>query len=173
MEENTPQSNAFLPEGYEPPATGGGYLKFKTGATKFRVLSSPIMGFEAWTNESKPHRWRSKPEAAELVSYKKQQCKHFWALIVWSYEDNELMVLQLTQVSIINAITTLAKDPAWGSPFNYDLTVNKVGTDLETKYTLMPNPPSLPSPEMTAAAMEIEDTIDLNKLYDGDSPFID
>lgn len=46
----------FLPEGYEVPKTSGGYMKFKQGANKFRILSAPIIGWEYWTESKKPVR---------------------------------------------------------------------------------------------------------------------
>ena len=46
-------TQTFLPDGYEvPKSSGGGYMKFKQGANKFRILSSPVLGWEYWT-ESK------------------------------------------------------------------------------------------------------------------------
>ena len=37
----------FLPDNYEAPQGGGGYMKFQKGDNKFRIVGKPIIG---WLN---------------------------------------------------------------------------------------------------------------------------
>ena len=39
----------FLPTSYEVPNKPGNYMKFADGENRFRVLASPILGWEAST----------------------------------------------------------------------------------------------------------------------------
>src|SRR5450631_2343024 len=73
----------FLPEGYEvPKSSGGGYMKFKPGANKFRILSAPVMGWEYWTESKKPvrakERWSIIPVDADISGKNGWNPKHFW-----------------------------------------------------------------------------------------------
>ena len=164
--------DAFLPEGYTPPtAAAGNYLKFKNPATKFRILSSPIIGYEGWTNDNKPVRFKVQPTSEQLAMLRDQKAKHFWALKVYSYADDDVMLLQITQSSIITGITALANDEAWGSPLNYDITVNKSGQNMETKYTVVPAPPKQVTEEVLSVVMQKADKINLEALFTNDNPF--
>ena len=170
-----PVNNDFLPQGYEPPKSeGGAYLKFNNPSTKFRILSSPVLGWEAWSLDNKPKRWpnSSKPTDQELQGFREQKVKHFWGLEVYSYENNEVMVLSITQGTIINAITALANAPEWGSPLGYDITVNKTGSGLETNYTVLSSPPTPLAEDVQAVVMDMAGKIVLAKLFTDESPFI-
>ena len=166
------QTNDFLPQGYEAPkATAGGYLKFKNASTKFRIVSSPIIGYEGWSNDNKPVRFKEQPKAESLKMLRDNKAKHFWALIVWSYADEQVMILQITQSSIIEGITALAKDEAWGNPKEYDITVNKTGQGMETKYTVVPAPPRPLAEDVIATITEDSANINLEALFTNDNPF--
>lgn len=161
--------NNYLPEGYEVPKTGGNYMKFKQGANKFRILSAPVMGWEYWTEDSKPvrakERWNTIPVNARLP----WNPKHFWALIVWSFDDKAIQVLQITQSTILSALQDLIQNEEWGDPRQYSITITKKGEKLDTEYSVMPS-------QMKETPKEILDLYkeknpNLEALFTGGDPF--
>jgi hypothetical protein len=168
------QSNPFLPEGYEAPVMGGGYMKLIDGDNVFRVLSSAIVGYEYWTTENKPIR--SKTAFTETPNIKTnkdgsaQKVKHFWAFTVWNYQTKSVEILQLTQASIQGAITNLVKDEDWGDPKGYDIKISRSGSGIETEYAVNPKPHKEISEDIKTAYSEKK--INLEALYSGENPFV-
>lgn len=162
--------NDFLPEGYEIPDATNGYMKFKQGENRFRVLSSAILGYEAWQDtengKRKPLRWRM---GVSIPVSEGEDAKHFWAFIVWNYQERKIQILEITQKTIMNSIKTLTKDSDWGSPKDYDLVVIKEGEGMETEYQTQPKPKK----EVEKDILKIYNglTINLEALFDGKDPF--
>lgn len=151
----------------EVPETSN-YLKFDTGANRFRVVSEPIVGTEWWVDK-KPKRVRpGVPVPANEIDIE-QPPKTFWAFVVWNYNIEKLQVLELTQKSIMKEIALLAKDEDWGSPLEYDLVVTKEGDGMETRYSVTPKPKK----DLDKAIAEaVKNTpIQLEALFDGLDPF--
>lgn len=167
------EQNDFLPENYEVPETGSGYMKLKDGDNVFRVLSSAITGYEYWTAENKPIR--SKEAFAETPNVKvgqdgkPQKQKHFWAFVVWNYANEAIEILQITQSSIQGSISNLVKDEDWGNPRAYDIKVNRAGTGIETEYSVNPKPKKELDVEILEAYAK--KPINLDALYSGANPF--
>jgi len=162
--------NSFLPPNYEKPALGSKYLKFLAGDNKFRILSGAIVGYVDWQDledgNRKPIRTKEKPKQSFDPL---KPCKHFWTFIVWDYRDEAIKILEITQVTIQDAIFNLHSDDNWGDPREYDLNIRKTGNKLETKYTIIPMPPKKLSVEIIKLFKETN--INLEALYSGDDPF--
>ena len=165
-------TNEFLPQGYtyEKPKVAGRYYKFTEGDNIFRVLSPAITGWEDWSVDKKPIRTVAKPEfPAVQGKYPKQ----FWAFVVFDYEEEDeskmLKILQITQASIMEAMFNLHTNVAWGDPKNYDLNINRSGKELDTKYQVMPSPPSATNPK--AVELYNKTKISLEKLFSNGDPF--
>ena len=132
---------SFLPEKYNIPDANSGYMKFKQGDNRFRVLSSAIVGWESWIDEGgkrKPLRW--KMDVRKSVEEIGDDPKHFWAFVVWNYDAEKVQVLELTQKGIMATIKNLTQDEDWGDPKEYDIVVNREGEGLETQYQVTPKP---------------------------------
>jgi hypothetical protein len=143
----------FFAEGYKLPDTSK-YMKLQPGKNKFRILTSPLTGYEYWTNDDKPVRSKELPkETPDIKTTKegKSNISHFWAMAVYNYDMEAVQILQLTQKGIQKYITSLVEDPAWGSPLGYDLVVNRTGSGLETKYSTVANPHTEVSADIKAA----------------------
>ena len=160
-------SNNFLPEGYEVPTSGGSYFKFKQGQNTFRIVTKPIIGWLGWTEDNKPERRRTKDELASVEL--KDKIKHFWAFGVYDFNTKSVQVLELTQSTILSALTELFNNPAWGSPFGYNITIIKTGESLETSYTVQPTPPSEVNQEIKDKVLATP--LNLAALYDSGDPF--
>lgn len=159
--------NDFLPPNYEQPSAGSGYMKFQKGENRFRFLSSPITGWEWWTDGADGERevWRKPMTEGKPAANLKP--KHFWAAVVYDYQTKSVKILEITQKSIQSAILSFNDDADWGSPKEYDLCVNKSGDGLETEYLVTPKPRS-PLPEK---ALEAAAKIRLEALFSGEDPF--
>lgn len=157
----------FLPENYETPQGGGSYMKLQQGENKFRILSSPIIGWLDWKDKV-PHRFpfKSKPEKP----LGDQAIRHFWAMIVWDYSDQAVKILEITQSTIQKAIQTLAKDEEWGSPHQYDIKVTRKGQEKATEYSVNPSPKKPLTEEIKTAAKS--KPINLDALYKNADPFV-
>ncbi len=165
-------TQSFLPENYEVPKTiGGGYMKFQQGDNKFRVMSAVTMGWEYWTEDKKPKRFKEMlktvPLDADLTRGWPQ--KHFWAFIVWNFQTKQIEILQITQATIQTALTSLIHNDDWGDPRHYSITVNKTGEKMETKYQVLPSP-AKPVPEEIVNAYA-EKYINMEALFTGGNPF--
>jgi hypothetical protein len=157
----------FLPLEYEAPKTQGNYVRLQEGDTKVRILSRPILGWEDWDDRT-PMRYRldQKPEKAKDA---KRPVKHFWAMIVWNYNEERIQIWHITQASIIRALEQLVKDPDWGKPYGYDIKINKTGQEMRTKYAINPVPHK-PINEAIKSAFEAK-RCKLEALYDNGDPF--
>ena len=111
----------FLPEGYETPEANANYMKFEEGENKFRVLSSPIIGWLDW-KDKKPMRFKMKDKPSAPIDPSKP-IKHFWAMVVYNYQKGTVQVLEITHNSIQKAIESYSSDEDYGHPSGYDIVV--------------------------------------------------
>lgn len=157
----------FLPAGYQAPKSNNGYMKLQDGENKFRILSQPILGWEDWLDK-KPVRYRFDEKPRCSVDPKKP-VKHFWAMIVWNYIEEEIQILHITQASIRKSLEALCSDQDWGAPYFYDLKIVKSGDGMETEYTVNPIPHK---PLASHVEQKFnEKRCNLEALFNGDDPF--
>lgn len=163
--------SGFIPEGYSEPTSGGGrYTKIEEGKkVKLRVLASPVQGFERWTVEPKPIRFRKMEEQPNRNDWKDDQPKLFWAMPVWNYTSEQVEVWSITQKSIRQELVALASNEDWGDPHEYDITVSRTGSGLETKYQVHPSPHRQLEDFALRAFEKIAPNLDA--LFTGDDPF--
>jgi hypothetical protein len=159
-------SGDFMPEGYEVPSSSN-YLKLQPGDNKFRIVSKPIIGWLDW-EDKKPLRFHMQNKPQSSIDPAKP-IKHFWAMSVWDYKSNKVSILEITQKTIQTAIEGLARNTDWGSPLNYDLTINKSGSGMDTEYAVIPIPPK-PLPEEIQTVV-IGTQVNLEALFEGKDPF--
>jgi len=162
----------FPTEDYTIPQHSN-YMKFVEGENTFRVLSSAIVGYEYWNKDNKPMRSRECPETKPMdIKTEKDgswKINHFWAFVVWNYEAKKIQILELTQKGIMKAVKAYIDNTKWGNPKEYDFTVTRTGSGLDTEYQTMANPHS--ELESDIRGQYIKTSINLEKLYDGEDPF--
>ncbi len=165
--------NDFLPEGYEVPATKGNYMRFQDGVNKFRILTSPVIGYEYWNEDNKGDRKPIRKHMNEnLVLADIQEpdkVKHFWAMVVWNYDEKRIQILEITQKTIQRTLRGLAKDEDWGSPKDYDIKIERSGKELLTKYEVTPSPKKPLTKEISEAFEKMP--VNLEALFSGNDPF--
>lgn len=164
--------NNFLPKGHECLRTEKSYWKMsqlKEGDNRMRIVAQPIAGWIDW-DDKKPHRFR--PESKPKVAFNPEKpVKPFWTCYVWDYAREALFVLEITQSSILRALTAIGTDEDWGDFTKYDIKIHKKGNGKETKYTLTPLPHK-PLSEKIEGALE-DNPISLEALYEGRDPWTD
>jgi hypothetical protein len=166
----------FLPDKYQIPDTGAKYMKFKKGDNRFRILSSPILGYEWWVETEEGRKPKRVPMDAQIspdeLDPSEDPPKHFWAMVVFDYDDEKVKVLEITQKSIMRNLRGLSEDEDWGDPKGdggYDIVVERTGEGFETRYSVKPKPRK----KLKSGVMQMyEDmNIKLEALYKGDDPF--
>ena len=88
---------------------------------------------------------------------------------VWNYNSGQIEVWEVTQKSIRQEIASLAQNEDWGSPIEYDLTVSRTGSGLETKFQVHPSPHRQQDDLVQAAYAKSAPK--LEALFTGDDPF--
>lgn len=166
---NLPNNMNLLPDNYEQPKTKGGYYKFEKGDNRFRMISPAITGWIDWDKSwDKPKPIRTKEQRPALGE---NAPKHFWTMRVFDYESNSVKILEITQVSVQDAIYTLTKDSDWWPVDWYDIVVTRTGDGMETKYSVVPKPQKALTKEQLQI---IKDTyVNLDALYRNEDPFLE
>lgn len=158
----------FLPEDYTSPKLSNYYTKLQDGENKIRILSKPVIGWEDWTLEKKPLRYRLHDKPAKSIDPKKP-IKHFWACLVWNYTEEQIQIFHITQAMIRSSIEVLSKDTDWGAPYFYDLKIIKSGEAMKTSYAVNP----LPHKPLNIDIIEKfnERHCNLEAIFDNEDPF--
>jgi len=170
---------SFFPPNYKVPSGASRYLKLEAGKNTIRILSDPIIGYEYWSEEDgkkTPIRVKTIKEVPQEVVHAtdpSEKSKHFWAIFVYSRELDSIQLLEITQATIQGGIKSLVDDTDWGDPRSYDISINRAGEGLDTKYTVNPKPKADLDQETMALWKECKKVYDLKKLYTGGNPFGD
>ncbi len=163
----------FLPKGYAIPDKGGSYCKFTKGDNRFRVLGSPIIGWEGWKTDPNggkhPIRKHMTESFLPTEIDEPDDCKHFWAMPVYNYAAEAIQILEITQKGIQKSMKQLAADADWGNPRDYDIVVVRSGDGMETSYEVMPKPKKTLDAGIKKAYEEMQ--INLEALFEGKDPF--
>lgn len=144
-------------------------MKFLKGPNRFRILTSPTLGWVTWVDNEDGSRQPIREAFSKTRP--NSDAKHFWAMGVLDFADDTVKILEITQVGIIDAITALATDPDWGNPKEYNLTVTRKGEGKDTKYTVTSAPHKELSDEQRAIVADV--MLDVPALLRGESPFVE
>lgn len=164
--------DGFLPDGYSP-STKGEFMKLGEGANNIRILSKPLIGKLYWVSPDGVVREKGKGEKGDKpyrLDYKSKlpadvlelQTREFWMMKVWDYKEKAVKILEITQASILRSLYEFVKDEKWGDLREYDINIKREGSGIDTKYFVMPSPPTALTPEIKDASESSE--IDLNSL---------
>lgn len=165
---------AFLPKNYEAPKSASSYMKLEEGNNKFRIVSEAVIGFEYWNENNKPVRLKEnpseKPADIRLNEDGSYTIKHFWAFVVIDRNDlSGVKILELTQPGIMRNIEDLINSEDWGNIEDYDITINRKGKGLETRYTVQPSPHKPLTKE--EKEMVKNSPVNLEALFYNENPF--
>lgn len=163
---NPSLQSAFLPVNYEVPVSPSNYTKFEAGENRLRILASPIIGYEWWTEDDAGTR---KPVRVPMNVEHPSDAKHFWAMPVWNYKQGRVQILEITQKSIQESLRTFANGAEWGSPLHYDVSIIRQGEGRDTKYQVIPTPHSQVKPEVKETYQQT--AVNIDALFEGKDPF--
>lgn len=134
---------------HKPVAGDGGglYLKLKDGETvKLRIASEPAI-FETEAERDDP----------DNPGQKKTVITTRYGWLVWNQETKTAQIMQQSATFFKN-LAALAQDEEWGDPTGYDIKISREGTELDTKYSIVPSANREP---LDSEAREVLKNIDL------------
>ena len=176
-------------------SSGGAYFspsKLQDGGSiRFALLSDePLEFFAAWgTNaagQSKPFRFDYEPTyedvLAEMGDYEPREgrggpgtadVKFCIAAPIFSYEAGTVQVLSIHQKSVLRELDALSQEEDYANLIEWDFTLSKKGSGLNTEYKLRPAPRKKGSDATISAAWEEAKAggFDLSRLLTGGNPF--
>jgi hypothetical protein len=171
--------NKFLPKDYELPESERRYTELEEGANTFRILSPAIIGYAWWVDTKEGGRTPIRVRTAEEVpsevrnaTESQDRPRHFWAFTIYNYATESIQVLEIKQQTIMRALEALVRNPKWGAPQGYDLTIERVKTGSkgwDVEYNVIPEPPSPLDEGIVELAKSVP--VRLEALYDGGDPF--
>ena len=161
----------FDPNTYKEPVKSN-YLDLQDGANTIRLLvdtksDQMKIGYEYWTMQNvdgvmKPRPTRVAEDAPlpmdEIVTNKFGNLNYsfFWAMPVYSFENEKIMIWCVKQATIRKAMIATIKNAKWGNPTAYNFQVVKEkDKDGKTTYTVTPEPKE---------KLETKIILDFNKL---------
>jgi len=172
-------TNNWLPTGYKIPDKQSNYLNMREeGDYTFRIMSSPILGYEAWSDNPEGGRTpkrtpMNKPFDLATDGVDPADIKHFWAFIVWNYKAEMLQIMEITQSTIQKAIKALVSNAKWGDPKGadgYDIVITRSGLTMQdTNYSVTPNPKEKLDKKVVEAYEKAN--INLEALFESKDPF--
>lgn len=167
-----------LPTNYELKENTGAwnYLRITEDAQEFRILTSPIIGWEYFKDDgwkSVPVRQKAEFDWIPSDSKNGEKPKEFWAFPIWNHTHWKIQIAEITQQSLKKEIWKYAKDESnWGDPKCYDFSISKTWKGKETRYTLTALPKSkFENSEVENSAFEQAKKINLEALYTNEDPF--
>lgn len=177
--------------------SGGGYLNPSAipnnQTVRLAILSeSPLEGVEVWFTKAEGGQTKritpEWPDAELLAQLEKsvggtvterdgrKAIKRCTAFFVYDYDDKAVKVFSANQKTLIQDIERLTSVEEYSDLSQFDLTIQRRGKDLETKYYANLIPTRRASEEIAKAVMTAWDDAckagaDLEALYDGGNPF--
>lgn len=159
---------SFIPQDYREPKSSENYFKVQDGENIIRILSQPVMGWEDWTPEKKPVRFKFDQKPAKSID-PARPVKLFWAFIIYNVLEHKIQIMQVTQVTIRRAIEALCKDSEWGEPYHYNIKIMRSGEGKDTEYHINPSPHRTVDPIIIG--MFRETPCYLDALFSNEDPF--
>ena len=152
--------SGLLEPTYDVPSTGeSSFMKFVKGENRFRILGTPIMGYQYWQDDRTPVRIKTAGEAPAG-----EKPKHFWQIPVW--DGNSIKVLDVTQSTVQKQLTELDRNSEWGNLTEYDVIVTRSGDGMDTTYTVTPCPKAPLGEETKSAYGEFKKTHEPEKVFE-------
>jgi len=129
----------FLPADYSAPKTNGRYTKLQDGDNvRLRILTSPVMFWEWWSQDNKPIRSQYIKDGIVSIpaNARDSKWKFVWAMVVWNYTTEKTEIWSVTQSSIRKYLEDCIHDPDIWNPKAYDLKITRTGSWMDTEYSI-------------------------------------
>ena len=142
----------------------------------FEYPVTAVMGWESWAEDAEGNQHPERREYNhdgydELTEIDRDgKPKHFWLFQIYHIDSKEPQLWSITQRTIQRQIRQFVENPNWGNPRNYNLAVTREGEGLQTKYSVVAEPPIEPPSDLMVEAMK-EAKIDCREIFRGENPF--
>lgn len=161
-----------IPKTYTEPDSKSNYTKLTAGKHRLRVLGEAITGWVYWLDTKEGGR---KPvrvlESEGVLVSEGSEAKKFLAFPVFNYTTGNIQVWEVTQKGIKRDLLAYEADPEWGDLKEYDIEIERTGTDLQsTKYRTTAKPKQ-PISEALQEAILKNGLPELKALYFSEDPF--
>lgn len=184
----TVEDSEFLPAGYTVPDKNRQFMKLQNGDNVIRVLTTPTLGWEIFTEDNKPIRKQfingnNNFTSEELEEYDAKRDertgkiippKHFWILLVWDFSTNSPKVLEVTQITVIRKLHAYLKEEDWGDLRGYNINITRTGTGKnDTEYDVIAKPHKDLPEDVKKVVEELKEKnlVNLDAIWNGDYPF--
>ncbi len=139
--------------------------KLEQGENRMRILTTPIAGYVHWPEGSnKPVRYHGPTDIPTGV----KDAKYFWFLTIAI--NGEVKFLEIKQKTILSQIKALSDNKEWGEVQDYDITITRSGQDLETQYTVVPNPKKALDDDVAKQWADMKARYNAENLFTNGSP---
>lgn len=133
---------------------------------RIRILETLVSGWEEWTLENKPIRYRAK-EKPKMLKNPTGKLNEFRATVIWNYDLERLQTWSFHQTGVRSALNALSQSK--GNPLGYDIYITRVGQNKETRYLLKDCAPSIIDARIQN---ELDATpLNLDVLFSGGDPW--
>ncbi len=152
-------------------SAGSPFIKLTDGDTiQLRIISKPLTGWEQFA-DGKPHRWPAEQSRPEGTPDSTERPRPFLCFVVYQYtEPAAVRIWQFSQQSIIKQMEMLFNGGQihWAE---FIINLRRKGSGLDTQYMI--NGTRVPlEPALIEFAAKVDDYVDLQALFVGDSPII-
>ena len=140
-----------MPNGQEIPKSPNYHMVFEEGDNKVRILADSIAGYKWQSAKDDSWNFAKEKPTIPLGEIKKDKfdnyIRFFVTMPVWSYRDEEVKLMELTQISIMDYIQAYDKNPEWGDVKEYDINIVKTIKGDKTTYSVQPTPKKTVNPK--------------------------
>lgn len=149
------------------------FLKLEEGETDVRVIDvEPVVGYEVFfeTNEGLKKETSPRQFTQEQLQglTLKGNPKQFVLFLVYDYYSQQFKFWNVTQQSILNSLIAYKNKSAYGKLHNYDITINRKGSGMDSEYTVMALPPTPIDKSIEARVKNLE--YDMQAVFKGEYP---
>lgn len=129
-------------DSYEIPSGDNNFFKLEEGDNRIRLATKPL---EVRYHEVPGAKYSTVPCTGD----KCEKCasgdklKYKYAYIILSRKDKKPYVYE-TPITVFRQIVSYAKDPDYGNPEEYDLTIKKNGEGRNVQYQVVASPKRIP-----------------------------
>lgn len=135
---------------------------------RIRLITEGIVGWEDWTSDNRPVRFRPKEKPNDpLISGK--PIREFFAVCIWNYEIERVQILSFTQKRVKNSLKKM--EAKMGPLTGYDIRIVRNGEKEDTQYVFFACK-ATKIPEHALQSLELK-PINLYALYEGKDPWKD
>ncbi len=148
------------------------YTKLPVGKHHLRILGLSVSGYETWEDTAEGGRRPTRYRISDGVPVENaDEVKKFLAWPVWNYDQRQIQIFEITQVTIQRELIALERNKKWGDLQDFDIEIERTGNDKNTtKYAVRPEPKTELEDETVQAVAERGLPV-LDALFEGADPF--